>query len=144
MDPATIGALTSAGIALYGMLANSGSGGAEMTQEQKILLADTLRQQNNRMRYQNPLYEAVTNLAMNLMPKSAFQPNGYQPRYLEGPKPWITSQPGIRRPSGDATYIGQAVRRGTTVPTDDAVTALANGLQSPMNVYRDQMSRGRA
>jgi hypothetical protein len=47
------------------------SGGTTMTAEERAMLDNTLKNQQYRMQYQDPLYQMATNLAMALMPKSA-------------------------------------------------------------------------
>jgi hypothetical protein len=104
-------------------------GGKEgaLTDEQKMLLEDAMQTQNARVNVQNPLYEMATQLAMNLMPRSAQVPkpflfNPYKPPAGAG----ANAGSPYSRPRPEGTYpSGWAVPRPTTTsPINEAVTRL--------------------
>jgi len=136
--------LVPSAISALGLFFGGGGGGAEVPPEIRAAIDQALRLQNNRMLYQNPLFEEATTLASALLPKSA-RPSQYR---LGGIDAMTPGEPGLRTPSPDAQYIGRAVRRGVTPrkesTTADAVQYLAGGVRSPLEAYREQMLRGRA
>jgi hypothetical protein len=156
MDPVTGSVLTSGLVSLLGAIFGGGnSNGVQMSQQQRLLLEDSLRNQNYRVLAQNPLYEMATQLAMSLMPRGATPAQFRLPRMGQ-----VTADnAGNRTAPEDADIVGRAVPRGTVssptgtgnnpgrgVPgsggyypsggtgTSAAIAALANGLPAPTSV----------
>jgi hypothetical protein len=131
-------------MSLLGGLFNRGGESGGMSATQQNLMDAALRMQNNRMLLQNPLYEEATQLARALLPRSA-RPSSYALTGINSP---VGTEGGGRQRPSDAEVIGTAVRRGTqgtspNTPMNGAVSSLANGLTSPVNLYRDEIARGR-
>lgn len=116
-------------ISLLGALFGGGSSGTSLSPEMRTLMTNALRNQNNRMLLQNPLYEEATQLARSLLPRSA-RPQTY---YLGGIDQSMPGELGGRTPPADAVYTGKAKRRGTTTSsaTAEAMTRLGASLPAP-------------
>jgi hypothetical protein len=131
MDPVTgtMLAIPSVISLLSGLFGGGGQTG--MSGTQKLLLEDMLRLQNTRAQGQTPLYNAVNNLAMNLLPRSAFRSTG---RY----SPITTGQVPGQSPNSVDRGGG---RNETRSATEQAVAALGGGVRSPMSWDRERMTR---
>lgn len=112
---------------------NSGSG-VQMSDEQRRMLESSLRLQNDRMTAQNPLFDAVNNLAMALLPRSAYTAQtGYTPvsgLYTRGQ---ATNAPGANR--------GNPPNAGGRAGINEAVTTLGANVRSPMTWDRTRPTR---